>query len=563
MSPIDWFILAGSFVLIVGYGLVRSRGESSIAAYVVASRQMRWWVIGLSIMATQTSAITFIGTTSQGYVDGLRFIQFYFGLPIAMVIIAAIAAPAFYHSGVFTAYEYLERRFNQRTRTLVSFVFLVQRGLGVGLAMYAPAVALAVILRFPEWPMILLMGALVCTYTMVGGIRAVMWTDALQMSIMFGGILIAFICAIYGLPEGIGIRDALYLAGTAGKLNAIDTGLDWNNRYTLWSGLIGATFLSLAYFGTDQSQVQRYLTAKSLNHSRISLLFNAVLKVPLQFLILLTGVLVFAFFLFKAPPILFHSAELDRLVLTETEAMDQLDRRYQQAFDERQMGARQLAKSRSTVDREVFSLADRRFRQVRNEAIQLAEKESGSGSYNDTNYIFLTFVLSQLPIGLVGLIMAGVFAAAMSTISSELNSLATSSIVDHYKRYIRPGILEQDTRRALQWATLGWGIYATVFASYGGRLGSLIEAVNFVGSLFYGPMLGVFTLAFVFKRTTANGAFWGTVSGLIVVWTTKLIILPSLAFLWLNPLGCLATIAAGLLISQTGNTNTRPVSDTA
>ena len=292
MSLLDWLVLAASFVLIVGYGLRRSRGQWSITSYVVAGRQMRWWVIGLSIMATQASAITFIGTTSQGYADGLRFVQFYFGLPIAMVLISAFAAPAFHRSGVHTAYEYLERRFDAKTRTLTGLVFLIQRGLGVGLALYAPAVALAVILQIPEWPTIVLMVVLVAAYTVLGGIRAVMWTDALQMSIMFAGIAIAFFCAVFGLPDGVSLRDALYLAGAADKLNAIETELDWNSRYTLWSGLIGATFLSLAYFGTDQSQVQRYLTAKSLIHSRISLLFNAVLKVPLQFFILLTGVLV-------------------------------------------------------------------------------------------------------------------------------------------------------------------------------------------------------------------------------------------------------------------------------
>ena len=549
MSWIDWLVLAASFALIVGYGLRRSRGEWSIHAYVVAGKQMRWWVIGLSIMATQASAITFIGTTSQGYVDGLRFVQFYFGLPIAMVLIAALAAPAFHRSGVHTAYEYLERRFDAKTRILASWIFLVQRGLGVGLALYAPSVALSVILGVPEWPTILGAVVLVTAYTVLGGIRAVMWADALQMSIMLVGIAAAFGCAVFGLPDGVSLGDALFLAGTSGRLDAVETSFDWNSRYTLWSGLIGATFLSLAYFGTDQSQVQRYLTAKSLNHSRVSLLFNAVLKIPLQFFILLTGVLVFAFFVFEPPPLLFHPAERARLAQESGAELARLEGEFGSALDGRRTAAGRLLQSRAADDREAFLEADRETSRIRNQAVALAEREGGAGSYSDTNYIFLTFVLGYLPPGLVGLVLAGVFAAAMSTISSELNSLATCTIVDHVKRYLRPGLGERGTRRALQWATLGWAAYAAIFASYGGRLGSLIEAVNFVGSLFYGPMLGVFALAFLVRRATSNGAFWGTVFGLGSVWGAKLAF-PRLAFLWLNPLGCLATVLAALAISR-------------
>ena len=552
MSALDWTVLIASLTLILIFSLSRSRGDQSVHGYVSAGKQMRWWVIGLSIMATQASAITFIGTTSQGYSDGLRFVQFYFGLPIAMVLIAAFAAPAFHRSGVRTAYEFLERRFDFKTRTLASAVFLVQRGLGVGLAVYAPAVALSVILGLPEAPMILITVVLVATYTVLGGIRAVMWADAVQMGIMFAGIAVAFCFAWYGLPAGVSIRDALALAGSAGKLEAVDTSFDWNTRYTLWSGLLGATFLSLAYFGTDQSQVQRYLTAKSLYHSRISLLFNAMLKVPLQAFILLTGVLVFVFFLFEPPPMLFHPAERARLEQTHGEELRGIDSRFEEAFQQRRSSAdRFVSSGRTTADRESFARADQRLQGVRSEAIALAEQESGSGTYSDTNYVFLTFVLGYLPRGLIGLIMAGVFAAAMSTISSELNSLATSTVVDHYARYVRPRSGERETRRALRWATLGWAGYAAVFASFGGRLGSLIEAVNFVGSLFYGPMLGVFGVAFLLKRVTANGAFWGTAFGLVAVWLTKLVF-PGLAFLWLNPLGCLATILAAVFVSATG-----------
>ncbi len=549
MSPVDWAVLIVSFVAIIGYGLWRARGRQSLENYVVAGKQMRWWVIGLSIMATQASAITFIGTTSQGYADGLRFVQFYFGMPIAMVLIAAIAAPTFYRSGVYTAYEYLERRFDAKTRTLAGLIFLVQRGLGVGIALYAPAVVLSVILELPEWITIAATGILVTTYTMVGGIKAVMWTDALQMTIMFAGIVVALAAAVLGLPEGVSLVDAFHLAGTAGKLNAIETSFDWNSRYTLWSGLIGGTFLSLAYFGTDQSQVQRYLTAKSVNHSRVSLLFNAVLKVPLQFFILLTGVIIFAFFTFEPPPMLFHGGERARVERASGDRLARIETRYTAAFDTRRAAAQDLLRTPTSTTRENYLEAERRFQGTRQEGIALAEEGREPGSYNDVNYIFLTFVLQHLPVGLVGLIMAGVFAAAMSTISAELNSLATSTVIDHYGRYIRKGLGDSGGRSAVKWSTLGWGLYATLFAGYAGQLGSLIEAVNFVGSLFYGPMLGVFVLAFLFRGCTPGGAFWGTAIGLVTVWASK-IVFPELAFLWLNPLGCLATVAVAMALSK-------------
>ena len=474
-----------------------------------------------------------------------------------MVLIAAFAAPAFHRSGVYTAYEYLERRFDAKTRTLTGLVFLVQRGLGVGLALYAPAVVLSVILGLPEWMTIAATGVMVSAYTMIGGIKAVMWADALQMTVMLAGIVAAFFAAAAGLPEDVPLGGALRLAGAAGKLNAVESSFDWSSRYTLWSGLIGGAFLALAYFGADQSQVQRYLTAKSVDHSRVSLLFNAVLKVPLQFFILLTGVVIYAFFVFEQPPMLFHAGEGARVEQAAGERFERVESRYAEAFDARRAAARRMMQVPTASARQGYLEAERRFRDARGEATALAEEGREPGSYNDTNYIFLTFVLQHLPAGLVGLIMAGVFAAAMSTISSELNSLATATVVDHYGRYIRPQLDDAAARRALRLATVGWGVYATVFAGYGGRLGSLIEAVNFVGSLFYGPMLGVFVLAFVFRKCTADGAFWGTALGLAAVWSAKLVF-SDLAFLWLNPLGCLTTVAAGAALSAA-----RPAAESA
>jgi len=550
MRTVDWIILVASLVGIVGYGLYRARGSRTTESYLLAGKTMRWWVIGLSIMATQASAITFIGTTGQGYSDGMRFVQFYFGLPIALVIISAVAAPRFAASGVYTAYEFLEKRFDLKTRTLASLVFLVQRGLGVGLALYAPAVVLSVILGWSEGATTVVMGTIVVAYTVMGGIKAVMWTDAQQMLVMFAGLVVAFFSAVWGLPDGVGFFDALTLAGAAGKLQAVDLHFDPSSRYNLWSGLIGGTFLALAYFGTDQSQVQRYLTAKDLTHSRISLLFNAVVKVPLQFCILLTGAMVFSFFLFEAPPALFNPAAAEQARASDPERMAAIDGRYAEALAARGEAAHAMLGSESAATREGFLRSEDRVLAVRAEAVALAEETSGA-SYNDTNYVFLSFVIRHLPAGIVGLIIAAVFAAAMSTISAELNSLATATTVDHYKRYIRPRADDRQSTRVAQIATAFWGVYATVFASFAGQLGSLIEAVNMVGSLFYGAMLGVFALAFGSKRCTGAGAFVGVLAGLAAVAYTRMF--SEITFLWFNVIGCAVTVVVGLALSGRGN----------
>ena len=547
MTGLDWLVLLASVVGIVGYGLHKSRGARDNREYLLAGRSMRWWVIGLSIMATQASAITFIGTTGQGYVDGVRFVQFYFGLPIAMVVICAYAAPKFHSSGVFTAYEYLEKRFDSKTRTLASLIFLMQRGLGVGIALYAPAIVLSTILQWQESTTIAAMGLLVVSYTVIGGIKAVMWTDAQQMLVMLMGIVGAFAAAWVGLPDGVGLRDALSLAGEVGKMRAVETQFDWNDRYNLWSGLIGGTFLALAYFGTDQSQVQRYLTARSLTHSRFSLLFNAMVKVPLQFVILTTGALVFAFYLFVEPPLLFNNAAEKITANERGPELAGLQSRYQQAFVERREAARAYVAAPVATAARAFRSADERLQQVRTEAGDLAASATGA-TYNDTNYIFLTFVTTHLPPGLVGLIIAAVFAAAMSTISAELNSLATATVIDHYERYIKPGEGGVHYAWAARGATAFWGLYATAFAGYGGRLGSLIEAVNYVGSLFYGSMLGVFVLAFGPWKVSANGAFAGMLAGLAAVAYAS--VYTSITFLWFNVIGCVVAVAVGLLIGR-------------
>ncbi len=536
MRALDWLVLGGSLVFIVLYGLYKGRGSGTVASYLLANRSMPWWAMGLSIMATQASAITFIGTTGQAYADGMRFVQFYFGLPLAMVILSATAVPFFHRSGVYTAYEYLERRFDGKTRTLTAVVFLIQRGLGVGVALYAPAVVLSVIFGWSDRWTVLLMGGLVIAYTVLGGIRAVTWTDVQQMAIMFLGIAGAFASVIFLLPREVSFGDALALAGAAGKLNAVDLSFDWRNRYNLWSGLIGGMFLALSYFGCDQSQVQRYLTGKSVRHSRVSLIFNAVMKVPMQFLILLTGALVFVFFLFEAPPMLFDRAERERV--EGTERYREAEARYREAFEERRAAARRFAARRDAASAEEFREARRRFEAARAEGIRLI-----GGPYNDTNHVFLTFVTRYLPPGLVGLILAAIFAAAMSTMSAELNSLATASVIDLYRRHVRREAPDAHYVRVSRLATAFWGAYAMTFALFGRRLGSLIEAVNLVGSLFYGPVLGVFVLAFFAPRANGRGACAGLALGLATVWWMNWH--TQVSYLWYNVAGCLVVVAVG------------------
>ncbi len=541
MRLLDWVVLVGSTLGIVLYGLYKGRGSGTVSSYLLANRSMPWWAMGLSIMATQASAITFIGTTGQSYVDGMRFVQFYFGLPLAMVILAATAVPFFHRAGVYTAYEYLERRFDPKTRTLTALVFLVQRGLGVGIALYAPAVVLSVIFGWSDRWTVVLMGVLVIAYTVFGGIKAVTWTDVQQMAIMFVGIIAALTSAVLLLPGRMSLGDALFLAGASGKLNAVDLSFDWTNRYNLWSGLIGGMFLALSYFGCDQSQVQRYLTGRSLRHMRVSLIFNAGMKVPMQFLILLTGALVFVFFLFEPPPMLFHRAERERV--SAMTSYSEVESRYSEAFTARREAAQALLQSRDAPSAERFDAARRRFDAARADGIKLA-----GGPYNDTNYVFLTFVTRYLPAGIVGLILSAIFAAAMSTISAELNSLATTTVIDLYQRHIRPGASDSHYVLVSRLATGFWGVYAMGFALFGGRLGSLIEAVNMIGSLFYGSVLGVFVLAFFVPRATGTGACTGLAAGLATVWWMNRY--TEISYLWFNVAGCLVVVAVGALMGR-------------
>jgi SSS family transporter len=550
VRPLDWVVLVCTLVAIVTYGLYKGRASKTVSQYLLAGKTMPWYAMGLSIMATQASAITFISTTGQAYADGMRFVQFYFGLPIAMVILSATAVPIFHRAGVFTAYEYLEKRFDAKTRALASVIFLIQRGLGVGLALYAPALVLSVIFGWSDQLTTLLIGVLVILYTVTGGIPAVTWTDVVQMSIIFLGLVLALILVLRMLPSGVSVVDAVYLAGAVGKLNAVDTHFDWNSRYNLWSGLLGGSFLALSYFGCDQSQVQRYLTGKSIAQSKLSLLFNAVAKVPMQFFILFVGAMVFVFYLFQAPPVLFQPAAMRQI--SSAPAYAQVEQKFQNAFERRKTAAFAISRAPDASGRKTnvaaFRSAQNDLNSARFEAIHLFETAQGKKGFNDNNYVFLSFVTRYLPVGVVGLIIAVIFAAAMSSSSGEVNSLATVTVIDIYKRHINQTATDRHYLMASRIATGFWGLYAVVFAQYGKNLGSLVEAVNMVGSLFYGSLLGVFTLAFGFKHVGGTAAFWGMLVGEAAILGVARF--TNISYLWYNVIGAVVVVGTGLLLAR-------------
>jgi len=553
MRTLDWIVLIASLISIVAYGLYRGRGSNTVDRYLLAGKTMPWYAMALSIMATQASAVTFISTTGQSYVDGMRFVQAYFGLPLAMVVLSATVVPVFHRSGVYTAYEYLENRFDAKTRTLASIIFLCQRGLSAGLTIYAPAIVLSVILGWPERVTTMLMGATVVTYTVIGGIKAVTWSDVQQMGVIFLGLLASLVTVIVLLPHSVSFGDAVFLAGAAGRLNAVTTDFDWNDRFNIWSGLIGSTFLFLSYFGCDQSQVQRYLTGRSIAESRLSLLFNAVAKIPMQFFVLFIGAMVFVFYLFVQPPVLFQNAELARI--QGSAAYEPIQQRYRQAFERRRDAAMALASANRTGERSLAarSLAEYRASQkdmdnARDRASELVSAIGGEREFRDTNYIFLNFVTHYLPVGIVGLVIAVIFAATMSASSGEINSLATVTVVDLYRRYVRPGAGDHHYVTASRWATLFWGAYAVAFAGWGKRLGSLIVAVNVVGSLFYGSLLGCFVVAFAFRRVRGTAVFIGMMAGEAAIFWA--FFYSHISYLWYNVIGCVVVVATALAITH-------------
>lgn len=545
MRLLDWAIVVAYLVYVILDGIRMTKHSGSKEGYFLANRSLPWWAVGLSVMATQLSAITLVGTTGQAYSDGMRFIQFYYGLPFAMIILCVTVVPFFNRANVFTAYEYLEKRFDVKVRTLTSFFFLISRGLGVGTIISAPSIVLSIVFGWNLIATIFAIGLSTTIYTVFGGVQAVTWTDVKQMIVIFFGLGMCFIVILWSFPPGVTLYDGLQLAGSLGKLNTVDTTFSLQEKYTIWSGLIGGLFLMLGYFGCDQSQVQRFLTAKSVDEGRTSLLMSAFLKIPMQFFILLIGVLVFVFYQFTAPPIVFNAAEVAK---AEQDARFQaIQQNFAQAHAERRDAAVKFS-SESTEYRRHYIDADRRFNDSRKEAVAFVRETSDKG-FNDVNYVFPTFVLQNMPMGVIGLLIAAIFAAAMSSIAAELNALATATTIDFYRRLYAPEASDAHYVAVGRASTFIWGIFACIVAIFAANLGSLIEVVNRFGSFFYGSLLGVFVLAFAVRRARARGAFFGLLFGIASVWVASWY--TSIEFLWFNVIGCVVTVAVGYLISLT------------
>jgi SSS family transporter len=555
MHPLDWTILLGFVGWIVYDGLKRTKDSHEIEGYFLAKRSIPWWAAGLSVMATQLSAITMIGTTGQGYTDGLRFIQFYFALPVAMIVLSVTLVPFFYNSGVYTAYEYLERRFDGKTRSFTSLLFLMSRGMSCGAVVAAPAVVLSLVLGWDLTATALVITMPAVVYTMFGGVQAVTWTDVKIMVLIVGGLFAVIAAAILGLPSEVSVTDGFGIAAATGRLRTFDFSFDLTNPYTFWSGTIAALFLFCSYFGTDQSQVQRYLTARSVDEARHSLLMSAYWKIPLQFLVLVLGVLVFVFYVFNPPPMLFSTVHTERMRSGESApAYAALQTEFDAAFEARREAAAGLAAAREADDparlpaaKTAVQLREGVLQSVRRRAAELVREDGGDRRFSDVNYIIPTFILTQLPVGLVGLLILAIIMAATDTIAGELNSLSTATVIDFYKRRLRPAATDAHYLYVSKITTGVWGLFACAVAVWAAELGSLIEVVNRFGSFFYGSILGVFILAVAVPRATGNGAFIGLFVGMgSVAWAASF---TKLAFLWHNVIGAVAVVVAGMIVS--------------
>ena len=568
MSQLDWIVLVVTLLAIVAYGLYKSRTTHNLDGYFLSNRSLPWGLVLLSIMGTQASAITFLSAPGQAYTDGMRFVQYYFGIPLAMVVISIFFVPIFRNLKVYTAYEFLEKRFDGKTRTLTSFLFLLQRGLSTGISVFAPSIILSSLLG---WDIIwtnLFMGGLLIIYTMTGGAKAVAYTQQLQLIVVFTGMFLAAYMVVNMLPAKVGFTDALEVGGKMGKLNVITTGItekgfNWSDQYNLLSGIIGGFFLALSYFGTDQSQVGRYLTAKSLRESRMGLLMNGIVKVPMQFLILLIGVLVFTFYQFNQAPIFFNDVQVKKI---EQSAYRDSFYLVQQQYDSigalKQNAVVSYANAQHNsnpglADQSLLTLNElqKNSEGLRNKVKGWLNEKIPGGDGNDTNYIFLRFVVDNLPVGLVGLLIAIIFLASWGSIAAAINSLASCSMVDFHRRFTKKKETGEDEYRLSKWYTLGWGIFCIVVAMFTYNIGnSLIEAVNILGSLFYGVILGVFLVAFFIKKIS-NGhvVFWAAVLAELLVLSVFILTkagIFKMGFLWLNPIGAFGVIAFSLLLQQ-------------
>jgi SSS family transporter len=555
VSALDWAVLFGTLAAIVAYGIWKTRGPSSMTDYVHGGYRDRWLTIGLGVMATQASAITFLSMPGQAYEDGMRFVQFYFGLPIAMVILSVAFIPRFYRLRVLTAYEYLEGRFDLKTRQLAALLFLLQRGLSAGITIYAPAIVLSKVLGWPLNLTCVAIGALVILYTVAGGTRAVSQTQKQQMVVMLGGMVVAFVVIVHKLPADLSFRHAVSLAGTLGKMNVVDFSPALGNRYTFWSGLTGGGFLAMAYFGTDQSQVQRYLSARSVTESRLGLLFNGLLKVPMQFLILFVGVMVFVFYQFNAPPLFFNEAELARVARTSrAPEMQALEVEHRLAFAKKRVEVLRLAAALDAGDAPTITDARSRVRAaaaatetVREKTRALIAAAVPRPEIHDGDYVFLSFVMANLPRGLIGLLLAVILCAAMSSTASELTALGGCTVVDFYRRSFRQDATDAHYLRVAKIATGVWGMLAVAFAGFASLVDNLIQAVNILGSLFYGTILGIFLAAFFFRRLRATPVFVAAIASELLV--VGLWLATRIGFLWFNVIGCGAVLLLSSLLN--------------
>lgn len=553
MNPLDWLVMLGTLFFIVGYGVWKTRGSKNIKGYLLGDHSARWWTIGLSVMATQASAITFLSTPGQGFEDGMRFIQFYFGLPLAMIIISVVFIPLFYRLKVYTAYEFLESRFDRKTRVLTALLFLLQRGLAAGITIYAPAIILSQILGWTLNFTVVFIGVLVIIYTVSGGTRAVSQTHKQQMAVIFGGMFIAFGILVWHLSEYVSFSEAVKVAGKMGKMNIIDTKLDFSNRYNIWSGLVAGLFLQLSYFGTDQSQVQRYISGQSIKESRLGLMFNGLVKIPMQFFILLTGVLVFVFYLFNQSPLNFNQLALEGGRNSPVAAeLRQAEYEYEQLSIIKRQEVIDMVSHMRSGNEAALAQSQRKVMELQNQSIEvrslaksLIQRGNEKVETNDADYIFITFIMNVLPIGIIGLLLAVIFSAAMSSTSAELNALASTTTVDIYKRNFKQQGSDKHYLAMSRWFTIGFGLLAILFAILASLFENLIQAVNILGSLFYGTILGVFVTAFFFKMIRGTSVFIGAVLAelcVIAVYILDKREILHIEYLWLNLIGCILVV---------------------
>ncbi|EAQ41980.1 sodium:solute symporter [Polaribacter sp. MED152] len=546
---VDWIILSVTLIFIVAYGTYVTRKNSNVTDYIKGGSDSKWWTIGLSVMATQASAITFLSTPGQAFHSGMGFVQFYFGLPIAMVIICAVFIPIYHKLKVYTAYEFLEGRFDLKTRSLAAILFLIQRGLAAGITIFAPAIILSAVLGWDLLVLNIIIGFLVIVYTVSGGTKAVNVTQKQQMIIIFFGMLVAFFMIMSQLPEDITFGKALDIAGASGKMEVLDFSFDLNNRYTVWTGILGGTFLMLSYFGTDQSQVQRYLSGKSVRESQLGLIFNGLLKVPMQFFILLVGVMVFVFYQFNASPLNFNPKVNDAIANSKFSSQyQQLESRHAKIEDEKRMMFIDGVQNREKEKIKILNAQDLAIKEEAKDLVNILnqQKDFKKIESNDKDYVFIHFILNNLPRGLIGLLLAVILSAAMSSTASELNALASTTAMDLYKRNLGEEKTEEHYVKASKWFTLAWGIIAISVACIANLFDNLIQLVNIIGSIFYGNVLGIFLLAFFIKFVRGNAVFIAALITQVII--IYVFIMDWLPYLWLNLLGCVLVMGIAIFI---------------